>query len=137
MSSPLVPCPQCARHVFAGGAACPFCASALPVDLAKRAVPAATAGARLSRSALFAFATSAAVACSSGGSGSIDDAGSRDGSPSADSGVDTGGPAPAYGQPIDDGGVGPLYGAPADAGEIDSGGGGVLYGLPPADAASE
>jgi hypothetical protein len=55
----LVPCPSCARHVRAGEGACPFCSSALPVDLAARAVPAATR--RLSRVAAFGFAAAVAA----------------------------------------------------------------------------
>lgn len=135
MSSPLVPCPDCGRHVFAGAsAACPFCGVALPDDLRTRAIPAATR--RLTRAATYAFTASLTVAaCSSGGSGTLGDAGA------VDSGRDDGGIAPAYGAPFD-AGVAPLYGMPADAGHLDGGGdaddGGpaVLYGLPPSDAGS-
>lgn len=40
---PLVACPSCTRHVFASEASCPFCAVALPRDLAARA-PRGTTG---------------------------------------------------------------------------------------------
>lgn len=39
---PLVACPSCTRHVFASEASCPFCAVALPRDLAARAPRGAT-----------------------------------------------------------------------------------------------
>ncbi len=142
MTLPLVPCPACARHVAIAETACPFCASALPTDLAKRVIPGATG--RLSRAAAYAFTASLAVAaCSSDDtSSSASDAGKTD------AGVADGGNAvPLYGAPVTDaggggdsgngdGGIAPLYGAPVDAGSDapDSGASGVLYGLPPADA---
>jgi len=52
----LVPCPSCSRHVAVSETVCPFCASAVPEDLAARAIPAANR--RLSRIAIFTFATS-------------------------------------------------------------------------------
>lgn len=134
MTSPLVPCPACTRHVRADEATCPFCSETLPTDLAKRAVPGTSK--RLTRAATFAFAASvSAFACSSGG---------------GDSGNDGGGPAPLYGAPVvdsgsetspDGGGPVPAYGLPApDAGPDavgDTGAGGVLYGLPPPDAQTD
>lgn len=62
MTNPLFPCPSCSRHVRAGVARCPFCASATPSQ-PDGLVPAAPSGG-LTRAALFAFATSVA-ACSS------------------------------------------------------------------------
>jgi hypothetical protein len=51
----LVPCPSCARHVATSETRCPFCASALPIDLESRAIPGASR--RLSRASMFTFAT--------------------------------------------------------------------------------
>ncbi|MEZ4389919.1 MAG: hypothetical protein R3A48_02395 [Polyangiales bacterium] len=57
----LSPCPACQRHVRVDAPSCPFCAS----DLAGAALPVIpdAGGARLTRAALFAFATTVA-ACS-------------------------------------------------------------------------
>ena len=57
----LSPCPACQRHVRVDAPSCPFCAS----DLAGATLPVIpdAGGARLTRAALFAFATSVA-ACS-------------------------------------------------------------------------
>jgi hypothetical protein len=137
MRSPLVPCPQCQRHVFAADAACPFCAMELPPDMERRAVPSATR--RLTRAATFAFTASlSVVACSS-------DGGTTPGT--GDAGLDSGAVGPIYGAPVegglldagDGGGVAPLYGLPQDAGidANDAGNPGVLYGLPPADGGAD
>lgn len=62
---PLVPCPSCKRHVFASDeSTCPFCAAALPLDLAKRAAPSTTK--RLSRGETFTF-NDAALGAVAGG----------------------------------------------------------------------
>lgn len=59
----LVPCPGCSRHVRTTEGQCPFCEAALPRDLERKVVPAATR--RLDRLAAFTFATSlVATACS-------------------------------------------------------------------------
>ena len=62
--SVLVPCPGCSRHVRSAEQSCPFCSSALPSDLASRAVPATRA--RMDRFATFTFAAALAIA---GGTG--------------------------------------------------------------------
>lgn len=120
MYQPLVPCPSCKRHIRAAEAACPFCSSALPEDLAASAVPGATR--RMSRAAAFVFGASLAVAgCSSetgGGAGGGDD----NSSSSTTGGADAG--------PSDDGGQMALYGAPGDGGPDDDGGGMAEYGAP-------
>lgn len=123
--SSLVPCPSCERHVRASEAACPFCSTALPTDLA--AVPAATR--RLSRFAAFTFATAVAVtgAATMGCSGG-------EGDETEQSEGELGGIMPMYGGP-------PM---PAqDAGgcedtekedEFDPGAIVAMYGLPPMPA---
>jgi hypothetical protein len=133
MYHPMIPCPSCRRHVRAA-ASCPFCAAALPVDA--RAVP--SAGTRLGRGALFAFAVSAA-AC--GGSTESDvptvtDTGaskSDTGTAPTDTGTvtDTGGPVAAYGAPADTGTTD--TGSTTDTGVKDDGGPAPAYGLPPMD----
>jgi hypothetical protein len=101
-SMSLVPCPSCGRHVRPSERACPFCASALPDDLASRVRPIPRGF--VSRAAMMLFAstlgTAGAVGCSSD---------STTTTPPADTGVpsDTAGdaidtmPAPAYGVPWD------------------------------------
>ncbi|MBL8604701.1 MAG: hypothetical protein JNK72_22435 [Myxococcales bacterium] len=134
----LVPCPSCGRHVRVSEAACPFCATALPTDLAARAIPSSSG--RLKRAAAFAFtATLTLAGCSddptpAADSGAVVDAGGSDaGSQTTDSGVRDAGPG-------DDGGAMALYGGPpvdagsADAGPRDDGGAMALYGGPPVDA---
>jgi hypothetical protein len=126
MYKTLVPCPTCNRHVLAAEPACPFCAAALPTNLADSAIPSAPM--RLSRAAAFVFGASVAIAgCSSdetgGGSGGSTGGGSNQGSTNASS--STG--------PADDGGVMALYGVPSDGGPDDDGGGMAEYGAP-ADA---
>ena len=111
--APLVPCSRCARHVRVSDVRCPFCDVAIGEDARDRVVPSTTR--RLDRWAFFTFATAVSVAaCSSGGSGGIDDAGNGK--------ADTGGAQPPYGTPRDDGGMQALYGAvPADAALDDAG----------------
>lgn len=115
----LVPCVGCRRHVRSDERGCPFCGADVPEDAASRAVPAATR--RLDRVAFFTFATTlAAMACSTGGAGGVDDAGSA-----SDGRVrDDGGMQGAYGQPFDANaqppyGVGPFdaFVEPPDAGD--------------------
>lgn len=122
MYRPLIPCPNCARHVLASETNCPFCSTVLPTDLASHAIPAA--GRRLNRAAAFVFGASLAV---TGCSSEVDTGGSGDSSSSGgsetDAGVDSG--------PDDDGGVMPLYGDPPP----DDGGGAAMYGAPPPDDA--
>lgn len=144
MYRPLVPCPNCARHVVASETTCPFCSTALPTDLASYAIPGAVR--RLNRAAAFVFGASLAVTgCSSEvdgggsggssgtGSGSTSSGGETDAGPDDDGGV-----MPLYGDPPpDDGGGNALYGAPppddagTDAATTDDGGGVPLYGAPP------
>lgn len=155
MYRPLVPCPECSRHVVATETNCPFCSAALPKDLETRVIPGA--GRRLSRAAAFVFGASLTIAgCGDAieiehGSGDPGQDGGTgtDSGPDDDGGVvalygdppppDDGGPAPLYGTPppldagtIDDGGAFPLYGAPppVDAGVSDGGGGVPAYGAP-------
>jgi hypothetical protein len=64
LSSHLVPCPGCSRHVRAREDACPFCRAALPDEVRSSAPPRRIA-ARLSRAGLIAAgATAAAIAAS-------------------------------------------------------------------------
>lgn len=138
MANVLVPCASCRRHVRAGEGDCRFCGAHLPAAVA--AVPALRG--RLPRGAVFAFASTLAVA----GCG-----GSTEPESGGDAAVDTGASASLYGgAPVDtgiadgtaaDSGTSmSLYGAPADAavvdadtGPADSGGNASLYGAP-ADA---
>ncbi|HEX7671432.1 MAG TPA: hypothetical protein VF395_17685, partial [Polyangiaceae bacterium] len=63
----LVPCPECNRHVRRNEAECPFCGASVLVAIAatpERAMPTA----RLSRSALVAFAAVSVGAAGCGGS---------------------------------------------------------------------
>jgi hypothetical protein len=148
--NPLVPCPTCDRHVRASETACPFCDSALPTDLASRAVP--PANRRLNRAAAFTFAASLAVvsasvstaACGGVVEGPDDHGGGQAmyGIARVDDGgavIDDGGTAALYGlayvdsgAPEDGGGILPMYGAAnPDAGEPpDDGGIVAAYGLP-------
>ena len=150
MYHPLVPCPSCARHIRTFESSCPFCATALPHDLASRIVPGAGIGSkRLNRGALAVFTASLAVtgavagavtgcggsdsttnppgptdgAAESAGDGSKDST-PTDG-PTADADVaDEGGPVTLYGGPTD-------TGTKPDAGPDDDGGSGAKYGAPP------
>ncbi len=147
----LVPCPSCARHVRASESACPFCASALPTDLARHAVPPATR--RMNRAAAFTFAATLAVsagAISTSACGGTVEQGPDDhgggqamyGTARADDGgatIDDGGTAAMYGlayvdsgAPEDAGQPTPAYGLPfpEDAGPPDDGGLVAAYGLP-------
>ena len=151
--NPLVPCPSCDRHVRASESACPFCDSALPSDLASRAVP--PANRRLNRAAAFTFAAALAVtsgAISTSACGGVVDQGPDDhGGGQAMYGlarIDDGGTSVtdggtigtmygiAYadsGEPADDGGILPMYGAAnpdASTPPDDDGGIVAAYGLP-------
>ncbi len=115
--SQLSACPSCQRHIRVSETACPFCDAAL--DEVFHAAPAARRPlARLSRAALFTFATGTAVAAGAGaiacssqtaqaplyGGPPVDenDSGQRAiyGGPPVDAGKDTGPtPTPAYGGP--------------------------------------
>src|SRR5580704_12156795 len=108
MAKSLVPCPSCARHVFANEQACPFCKSALPSTLADAIVPGTTQ--RLSRAAAFAFTASLAVTGCGGSTTTPPSDGTDSGS--------TGGQDGATDAQEDMGTGVALYGAPA-------------YGLPP------
>ena len=124
MYEPLVPCPSCRRHVRSTEQSCPFCASALPDDLAARANP-APANRRIHRSVLFAAgAVASAVAigaCSSSSSGTPTPP--TDSATTSDAIADDGTPAVMYGPapfdtaPDDDGAPMPKYGGPP----VDSG----------------
>lgn len=69
----LTPCPSCQRHVLVSESSCPFCSAPLSSHMAGLTPRTAPRGA-LSRAALFAFGTSAALATAScsddGGDGS-------------------------------------------------------------------
>jgi hypothetical protein len=151
MYQPLAPCPSCRRHVRTTEASCPFCAAALPGDLADRVIPAppgrlsrwgrkrpqtpAPEG-RLSRAAVFLFGASLAVTgCgsdvttdrSAAGVGGSGGAGGNTATGTTSTGGDTGGDVPLYGGPPPD----------FDAGPDDDGGGQAEYGgPPPSDAGS-
>ena len=143
MYQPLVPCPQCRRHVRTAEGACPFCNAVLPADLARAAVPGAKQ--RLTRAAAFAFTASLAVTgCGSevtgpegasgaqGGTGG----GAGTGTSGATGSTSTTGTGFPDAGPDDDGGNQTLYGdpVPIDGGPDDDGGGGAKYGAPPVDA---
>jgi hypothetical protein len=130
MYRPLVPCPSCQRHIAAVESVCPFCAAALPDNLAAAIVPGATQ--RLTRAAAFVFTASLTVTgCGTDVTGSGSTAGTTGDATS--SGTGAGGNA-ADGGPIDDGGSVALYGAPEpDGGPDDDGGSMAEYGAP-ADA---
>jgi hypothetical protein len=133
------PCLACRRHVRAGDETCPFCGVAAPPPRAS-----ASPTTRLTRGALFAFATTVA-AC--GGTettdGSTDTGTVTDGSTSdsaadtsavKDDGIDTAdtGLVAAYGGPPDTGAkVDSGADSAADGTATDGGGGAPLYGAPP------
>jgi len=130
MYRPLVPCPDCHRHVHASEDGCPFCGASLPRDLAAKAVPGASQ--RLSRAAAFVFGATVVV---SGCSGEVQDGRAASGSDEGSTSGGGGGGDPDAG-PNDDGGNAALYGLPAprDAGPDgpdDDGGGMAEYGAPP------
>ena len=134
-----LPCLECRRHVRAGDRLCPFCGADAP---APRAAVSPTT--RLTRGALFAFATSVAAcggtetpetttdtgAVSDGTADSVTDTGAA-----KDDGIDTadtGGPVAAYDSPPDTG-LKPdtATDTAPDGTATDSGGGTPLYGSPP------
>jgi hypothetical protein len=131
MYQPLVPCPACDRHVRTTHDHCPFCAAALPTDLARHAIPSAPR--RLGRAAAFAFgATVSLTACGGdvvGQGGTTTGTGGEGGSTTTTTttmlGTLYGGAPP----PDDAGGGGTLYGGPIPP--FDAGGGGADYGSPP------
>jgi hypothetical protein len=125
MYRPLVPCPSCRRHVRTAETNCPFCAATLR-DLDSRVIPNVTQ--RLSRGAVFVFASSLAVAgCGSDSTTTTTPPTDAQGdSTQADtSGKDTNGadvPADSPADTFDTGGVAPPYGIPADSGPPPDGG---------------
>lgn len=147
MTSPLVPCPACERHVRASERVCPFCDAALPLGLASRAIPSPRE--RLNRSKLAVFGATASLALAACGQtvgNGMGDSAMADGPVSSDvrveevSASDTG-LQPDVRNPCE-GAVSADYGAPpppCDAGVPgDSGGpleGGIAppYGIPPSD----
>ena len=62
MAARLAPCPSCTRHVKVGSASCPFCSSAVPVDVPARPMPSTRP---LTRAAILFASAAAASACSS------------------------------------------------------------------------
>ena len=92
MDSTLVPCPACDRHVRVSEATCPFCTAPLPVDLARRAVPAAPR--RLGRAAAFTFGLVALGTPSCGARSELPGSGEGGGC------EDIGTPVALYGGPI-------------------------------------
>ena len=140
MYQPLVACSSCHRHVRVTEVLCPFCAAALPADLASRAVPPATS--RMSRAAAFVFGASLTItAC--GSDVSSEDSGGASGDSTSDgagASSSSGGGDPDGGStemdagpgPDDDGGVVAMYGdpPPMDAGPDDA-------GPPPEDAGDD
>lgn len=132
MYRPLVPCPACARHVLSSERACPFCAAAMPADLAARVRPEVKA--RMSRSAMAALGAALTLgACSSTTTGADGSAPAAD-VPSADAAPDVSpADAPRADVAADDGAILAMYGTPppVDAGPDDDGGGVAEYGGPP------
>lgn len=63
MHAPLAPCPACSRHVKLTDARCPFCASALPPELAAGVSQHSPEPPRLSRSAMLLAGAAFAVGC--------------------------------------------------------------------------
>lgn len=93
MSDRLVPCPDCARHVRAREACCPFCRATIPASLRDAVAPRPPA-VRLGRAALLALGTGAATVAAACG-GNVEGSG-------GDHGVSY---APPYGvSPMEDGG---------------------------------
>lgn len=116
----LIPCTDCARHVQATDAVCPFCGAALSNADATR-MPLPPRG--VSRAAALAFGATLVVACS-GGTGGVGDAGTTDDG----STNNTSSGSSAYGGPPIDSGT------PKDSGPTDDGGTSAAYGLPPTDS---
>jgi hypothetical protein len=108
-------CSSCRRHVRNDEPTCPFCAASVNADAPPPAAPW-----RMSRGALFAFASTVAIAgCGSQVDTPVYGAPSPDAA--TDGATDTGGPGPVYGAPADTGttaddtgGAMPLYGAAPD-----------------------
>jgi len=127
MYNPLAPCPECSRHMRVNETQCPFCGTAVTVDLSRSVVPSAPK--RLTRAAALVFGASIAVGATSCSASNPN---------GTDAAVDTG-------MQQDSGQVVALYGAPApdsmvntDAGSDASPGDGAMdagpavrYGLPP------
>lgn len=152
MATTLAPCPSCTRHVRVSETLCPFCATALPTDIAVRGARPRVA-ARLARAGIFAVGTAVAAATSAACS-TVAPATDAGGDMAAATDTGTGGLDAAYGGPPDlgpidlgHGGIDAAYGGPPDLGTPDTGPattdasqadagedlGGVhtLYGLPP------
>lgn len=143
MSAPLLPCPQCQRHIRITEVRCPFCSGGLGVGWAEPGLARrselrdgqARPSGRLSRAALVAAGTLALAPAACGGEASDD-------APAA-GGKGAGGTENVGGTDTAAGGdsVGPVYGAPADGGSESnaSGGfpssGGNVYGAPPTGGA--
>jgi hypothetical protein len=136
----LLPCTQCSRHVRKTEEACPFCGAPLGASFAATpARPAAPSG--LGRAALFAFASTAVVACS----GEDDAQPVHGGSPVPVAGAgNTSGGATAAGGKSSGGGTTNTGGVTAAGGAGGIGAGGMLgpvYGAPitpdPVDAAAD
>jgi len=130
--SALSPCPSCSRHIRVDETTCPFCRSAIAIEVAPRSMPTQ----RLGRAATFAFG--AAIATSAVGCGTA--TAPQDANVAAADGGADGSPVPLYGAPSIDaghdayfGGLDAAYGGPpVDAG-VD-GGLSAAYGAPPGDA---
>ncbi len=118
MYQPLIPCPNCKRHVRAAEEQCPFCAAAFPLPRPQMQVNAPSG--RLTRAAAFLVGASLTVAACG-----TDETGGGSSSSSGGNTADSG--------PDDDGGVIALYGdpPPQDAGPDDGGSGMPKYGAPP------
>lgn len=124
---PLVPCPRCARHVFAAvEGTCPFCSSTLPHELLDAAPRATTE--RLSRAQTFSFNAVGRRELSLGDLSAVaggvrpDNLGVTNpelgGAPN-----DAGSSFSMYGAPIPAGGA-------FDPGSLDAGGSFAMYGAP-------
>lgn len=146
MYKPLVPCPNCDRHVKASEGACPFCQVELGGDLSARIAPSTTA--RLSRAAAFAFGVSVALtACgddettssSTTGAGNSGNTGTGNSGNTGTGGDGTGGTATggtggdATGGTGGVGTGGDVTGGAGGDGGLGIGGGVALYGAPPSD----
>ncbi|MBL8683970.1 MAG: hypothetical protein JNK05_32660 [Myxococcales bacterium] len=143
MANALVPCGGCGRHVRSSETACPFCGATVNEDARAKAIPAANT--RMTRNAMFVFATTLALsgcAASTGpsDSGTGGDVQSTDSGVPQDSGVaDSGNPVAMYGAPQPtDSGVTQDSGVVTDTGIQDGGGNVALYGSPaPVDAGQD
>jgi hypothetical protein len=118
MSSRLVPCSACDRHVRLSEEECPFCGAAMGVDGIPQIV--ARPKHRLGRAALFAFGAAAAGVVAIGGCG--DDDGSivsPYGAPPADSGLTDSGALDVGTDATSDAAADAATDAPTDA-EVDA-----------------